>query len=394
MVAPARLHPASRRVSALALSMGLCAALLAGCTFGPPDETSAGGPPNLPAPTRTSPDAVETGPPSVIATVVAQGLRVPWGIAFLPDGTALVTQRDSAQIMKVAPPVGPNGLTVTPVQTINEVVPGGEGGLLGIAVSPDYATDQQVFIYYTAAQDNRVARLTLGGAPQPILTGIAKSGIHNGGRLGFGPDGFLYVSTGDGASAPRSQDLSSLSGKILRITKDGGPAPGNPFPNSPVWSYGHRNVQGLAWDDHGNLLATEFGQNTWDEINRIEPGKNYGWPTVEGIAHNPAFVDPIQQWSTDQASCSGAAISGNVLIAACLRGERVWLLRLDEDGRLIGAPVAALVSEYGRMRAATKAPDGSIWVSTSNYDGRGNPRDGDDKLIRLVIAGAAGISQA
>jgi glucose/arabinose dehydrogenase len=384
VVAPARIRAAA---------IAACVSLLAGCSFGPPDETAAGGPPNLPAPSRTTPDAVETGPPSVIASVIAQGLRVPWGIAFLPDGAALVTERDTHRIMKVAPPAGAGGLTVTPVQTIADVVPGGEGGLLGIAVSPTYDTDKLVFIYYTAAQDNRVARLTLGGAVEPIVTGIPKAAVHNGGRLGFGPDGFLYVSTGDGASAPRSQDLGTLAGKILRITKDGQPAPGNPFPNSPVWSYGHRNVQGFAWDGQNNMLATEFGQNTWDEINLIEPGKNYGWPTVEGVGRNPAFVDPIQQWTTDQASCSGAAISGNVLVAACLRGERVWLLRLDQTGKLIGAPVAALVGEYGRMRAATRAPDGSVWVSTSNYDGRGTPREGDDKLIRLVIAGSAGISQ-
>jgi glucose/arabinose dehydrogenase len=389
VVAPARL-----RAAALAASVSLVVGLLAGCSFGPPDGTSAGGPPNLPAPSTTTPDGVETGPPSVVASIIAQGLLVPWGIAFLPDGTALVTERDTHRIVKVGPPVGPDGLTVTVVQTIDEVVSAGEGGLLGIAVSPTYATDNQLFIYYTAADDNRVARLTLGGAVEPIVTGIPKSNVHNGGRLGFGPDGYLYVSTGDGSSAPRSQDLGTLAGKILRMTKDGKPAPGNPFPDSLVWTYGHRNVQGFAWDGQGNMLATEFGQNTWDEINRIQPGKNYGWPTVEGIARNPSFVDPIQQWPTDQASCSGAAISGNVFVAACLKGERVWLLRLDEQGKLVGAPVAALVGEYGRMRAAIRAPDGSVWVSTSNKDGRGTPKQGDDKLIRLVIAGSAGISQA
>jgi glucose/arabinose dehydrogenase len=371
---------APRRTVAVTLScliLGL-GGLLAGCEFGPPDETEAGGSPNLPAPRASDPGATQTGPPSGIVTAVAQGLRVPWAVAFLPDGTALVTERDTRRIMKVAPPISAGGLTVSAVQTINDVVPGGEGGLLGIAVSPTYATDNLVFIYYTAAQDNR----------------IAKAGNHNGGRLAFGPDGYLYASTGDAGNTSRSQDLSSLNGKILRMTKDGQPAPGNPYPNSLVYSYGHRNVQGLAFDPEGNLLATEFGQNTWDEINLIQPGRNYGWPLVEGIARNPAFADPIQQWPTDQASCSGAAVSGNVLVAACLRGQRAWLLRLDKTGHLIGAPVATLVGEYGRLRAATLAPDGSVWISTSNYDGRGTPRDGDDKLIKLVIAGSAGISQA
>jgi glucose/arabinose dehydrogenase len=370
-------------------------ALLTGCSFGPPDDSSSVSPPQLPPPTTPSTGPpVDPGPPSVVASVIAQGLDVPWSIAFLPDGTALATERDNRRIVKIAPPNGANGLNVTPVQTIDVVRPGGEGGLHGIAVSPQYATDGLIFIYYTAESDNRIARLTLGGTPQPIVTGIPKAGIHNGGALAFGPDGYLYAATGDAASSGRSQQLGTLGGKILRMTKDGTPPPGNPFPNSLVWSYGHRNVQGIAWDRNQRMYASEFGQNTWDEVNRIEPGKNYGWPQAEGITGNPSYVDPIQQWRTADASCSGVAVAGDVLVASCLRGQRVWLLRLDAAGNVLGAPVAALVQTYGRMRAAVTAPDGSIWVSTSNQDGRGSPRPGDDKLIRLVAAGTGGVSSA
>jgi glucose/arabinose dehydrogenase len=375
------------------LAVGAASAiLLAGCAFGPPADSDSAGPPNLPTPSP-SPTG-EDGPPSVVATVLASRLDVPWGIAFLPDGAALVTERDRRRILKIGPDFDANGLTIEPVQTIQEANARGEGGLLGIAVSPDYAEDQTVFIYYTSDSDNRIASLKLGGTPKPIVTGIPVSGIHNGGQLRFGPDGFLYASSGDASSSGLSQDLDSLGGKILRMTKDGKPAPGNPFEDSLVWSYGHRNVQGLAWDSHDQLFATEFGQSTWDEINFIEPGRNYGWPVVEGMARGDQFVDPIQQWKPSEASCSGAAIAGSILIAACLRGKRLWLMRLTASGGLVGAPTAALVGTYGRMRAAVVAPDGSVWVSTSNRDNNGTPTEGDDKILRIVAAGGGGVSKA
>jgi glucose/arabinose dehydrogenase len=256
----------------------------------------------------------------------------------------------------------------------------GEGGLLGIAVSPTYATDRLVYIYFTAAQDNRVARMRLGETPVPILTGIPKAGNHDGGRIAFGPDGMLYVGTGDAGVRGASQDRASLAGKILRLTPDGQAAPGNPF-GSPVYSYGHRNVQGLAWDSAGTLYASEFGQNTYDELNRITAGGNYGWPDAEGISDNNQFINPIATWSTEDASPSGIAVGADGKIyMACLRGQRIYQISTDGTGAS-----ALLRGEYGRLRHVALAPDGSLWALTSNKDGRGNPRDGDDRIVRIRL---------
>lgn len=356
------------------LTLGLTAACV-------DDPTVAQHAPSLPA---TTPSGMTLSPHVDNVTALALGLRAPWGISFLPDGAALVTERDTRRILKVGPGSTGGKLSVTELAVIDEADAHGEGGLMGIAVSPQYATDQSIFLYYTADNDNRIARWKIGGQPEPIVTGIPISGIHNGGRLAFGPDGYLYATTGDAAARGRSQDLKSLGGKILRMKPDGSPAPGNPF-GTLVWSYGHRNVQGIAWDSGNHLWSTEFGQNAWDEINRIEPGKNYGWPEVEGAAGDARFVDPVVAWHTDEASCSGAAIIADVLAAACLRGQRLWLIPVNRDGTLAGQPVAELVDKYGRLRAAVAAPDGTLWVLTSNHDGRGEPTADDDRILRVSL---------
>jgi glucose/arabinose dehydrogenase len=371
-----------------ALGAGLIAGvLLAGCSFGPPPPDQSGAPPRLPSPSPSdpgTPDAVQT-----TVEVVAKHLAVPWGVAFLPDRTGLVTERDTGKILAVGPEPATEGLRVSTAATIAEAVPGGDGGLLGLAVSPDYATDQTIFIYYSTAKDNRIAALKLGGVPSPIVTGIPHSSVDNGGRLAFGPDGYLYAGTGDAGNRALSANRASLAGKVLRMTTAGKPAPGNPF-GTLVYSYGYRDVLGLAWDGNRRLYVTDTGADGWDELNLVVPGGDYGWPAVAGIAHNPKYRDPIVAWQPADGSCSGVAVSEQLLVAACLRGARLYAVQLTKAGGVLGAPQPVLEDKFGRLRTVVAAPDGSLWVTTSNKDGQGTPGPDDDQILRIVPAGSAG----
>ena len=354
---------------------GLGAATLLGCSEN--DE------PN-PRPAPSSPSATSSDPGQVNLTVagtIADGLNVPWGIAFLPNGDALVAQRDEGSIVRVTP----DGKVTTMGDVRGSVgQPGGEGGLLGLALDPD--DDTALYAFVTTTADDRVVRIELDGnrlgAMRPILTGIPSGGFHHGGRLLFDREGHLFVATGEAGNPPEAQKKDSLGGKVLRIDRNGDAADGNPFGNR-TWSYGNRNIEGLAFDADGRLWASEFGQNRFDELNLIEPGKNYGWPKYEGDSDEKGYVAPKVTWSTDECSPSGLAITRSTAFVAALQGECVYAVPLD--GTDAGKPRAFFQGEYGRIRTIEVAPDDSLWVTTSNTDGRGNPRNNDDRILRVTL---------
>ena len=372
------------KITVLALVTGL----LAGCSFGPPPPDESGAPPKLPSPSPSPSDSAGDGQAAI--EVIAKHLSVPWGLGFLPDGTALVTERDTNRLLKISlASAGPDGAPVTEVQTIPGVANGGDGGLLGLAVSPDYKTDSTIFIYYSTAQDNRVAKLTLGGTPQPILTGIPHGATNDGGRIAFGPDGDLYIGTGDAGTSSQAADPKSLAGKILRVGTDGKAVPDNPG-GTPVYARGFRDVEGLAWDQSKRLYATDASGATADELNLIQPGKDYGWPAVEGAANNPKYTDPVVSWKPADGGCTGLGGSASVMVTGCLTGTCLYVVQLTQAGGTLGAPQPLLTKKYGRLRTVLSAPDGSLWVTTSNKDGHGTPGPDDDQILRIVPEGSAG----
>ncbi|MFB2586145.1 PQQ-dependent sugar dehydrogenase [Herbiconiux liukaitaii] len=374
--------------------------VLAGCS-GEPERTvapsaSAGpSPSSSPSPSSASPSpsaaptpaAEDLGPlvPSGDPAPVVGGLQAPWSIAQLADGSMFVSERDTARILEIV-----DGQAV-PVFTVPDVAAAGEGGLLGLAAL-EGSGGTYLYAQFTTASDNRVVRMPVSGTPgartvgavEPVLTGLPRASNHNGGRIAFGPDGMLYITAGDANVPANAQSLDSLGGKILRIAPDGSVPADNPFAGSPIWSVGHRNPQGIAWAADGTMWAAEFGQNTWDEINVITPGANYGWPVEEGFGSDPAFANPVQQWGTDEASPSGIAVVGDTVFMAALGGERLWTIGFD------GASAEWYQGgQLGRVRDVVRGPGSSLYLITNNTDGRGTPREGDDVLyqVNLVPAG-------
>ncbi|MFI1887073.1 PQQ-dependent sugar dehydrogenase [Streptomyces jumonjinensis] len=383
-----------QRPGVTAVLAAVVAVLATGCS----SDGGGGAPGATTSAPASSPTAPESSPgPSAppakgsakVVSTLTKGLNSPWGATALPDGDLLISSRDEGTITRVDAESGKK----TEIGSVPGVSPGGEGGLMGLALSPGFASDRQLYAYFTTESDNRVARMLFDerkaagkqlGAPDTILRDIPKGVIHNGGRIAFGPDKMLYAGTGETGETGLSQDPKSLGGKILRMTPDGRPAPDNPKPGSLVYSLGHRNVQGLAWDAEGRLWASEFGQNTWDELNLIEPGKNYGWPEVEGRSDDSRFVNPVAQWRPDEASPSGIAYAKGSIWMAALRGERLW--RIPLSGRELAArPQAFLKEEYGRLRTVLAVGGSGLWLVTSETDGRGTPEAGDDRILRLKV---------
>lgn len=353
-----------------------------------PEETASATPDG--GETAQTPEIPENGDTGEVSlgetTEVASGFEAPWSIAFVGD-TALISERDSGRILELTP----DGSMRT-VHTLEDIVQpdsgggmGPEGGLLGLAVDQD----EQLYVYSTGAEGNRIQRFGIDGEPgalelgepETILTGLGSGMYHNGGRIAFGPDGMLYVTVGDAGQPEESQDLDSLNGKILRVSPDGDVPEDNPFEDSYVYSYGHRNPQGIAWAEDGTMFSTEFGASTFDELNIITPGGNYGWPEAEGVADDPDYEDPVQQWEPAEASPSGMTIIGGTIVIANLRGEVLRTVPVADPGESNDY----FDGDYGRIRDVVPTPDGDLWLLTNNTDGRGDPSDGDDQIIEVEV---------
>lgn len=326
--------------------------------------------------------------------VFVKNLQVPWGMAFLPNGDFLFVERNGQINLKKQFEPDYNTIMFRSVQV-------SEGGLLGLAVDPDFENNHYIFIYETVPGYNQVVRLIYENdvlsQDQILLTGIPAANNHDGGALRFGPDGFLYLGTGDATIPTLAQDTSSLAGKILRLDRDGNAAPGNPF-NNRIWSWGHRNVQGFDWNENGKMIATEHGPTSefgWcchDEINLIEPGKNYGWPIAMGGTESDSLTPAIYQTDFEVWAPSGCVfIKGNEwgswqndFIFGALKAERLVHFDISSDGTTANNRQDTLVGAYQRLRNIIQAPDGSLLFSSSNI-GTASPPPlaGDDKIYRL-----------
>ena len=331
--------------------------------------------------------------PVCSVTQVATDTDIPWGLVSLPDGTVLYGRRDAQNIVRLDPATG----VKTSVGTVPNVQStDGEGGLMGLALSPTFATDRWLYVMHTSPTDNRIVRLRYENgllntaSLQVLLSGIGRNKFHNGGRLRFGPDGKLYASTGDAQNAAYAQDINNLAGKVLRLNADGTIPSDNPFGNY-VWSYGHRNPQGLAFDSQGRLWEQEFGNSVMDETNLITKGGNYGWPNCEGTVSQggsgcatAGYIAPKQTYPTSEGSCSGIAVVRDVLYVACARGSRVY--REVISGTSLTNVQQFFVGTYGRLRTVEPTLDGNLWLTTTNQGDKDSiPNNSNEKIFRVVL---------
>lgn len=330
-------------------------------------------------------------------STVAENLDTPWGIAILPDNSMLVTERPG----RVRLVTRDGNLQFNPVLVMPQVKEVGESGLLGIAMHPNFLGNHYVYLYYSYGVQinrlrndtiNRVVRMTYTNNQlenaQVIVDRIPGSLNHNGGRIKFGPDGYLYITTGDAEDQSQAQDTNSLAGKILRVTDEGKIAPDNPF-NNLVYSYGHRNPQGLAWDKWGNLWETEHGPTgvfpncCQDEINLIVKGGNYGWPESVGDTVQQGTEAPVAHSGRNTWAPAGVAYKDKSLFFGGLKGEALYEAVID-NGKVTEFK-EHFKNRFGRIRDVVAGPDGALYITTSNQDGRGKPESGDDKIIRVVF---------
>jgi glucose/arabinose dehydrogenase len=339
-------------------------------------------------------------PPGIIVERWVENLEIPWSLIFLPNNRALVSER-AGRIRLIE-----NGILREESYATLEVTHIGEGGLMGLALHPNYPEEPYIYAMHTfqgaTGLVNRIILLRDQGNravfERVIFDDIPGGRNHNGGRIAFGPDGMLYATTGETFQGELAQDLNSWGGKILRLTPDGKIPDDNPFPGSPVYSYGNRNPQGLAWHpETGDLFSSEHGpsgEQGWrghDEINRIIPGGNYGWPIEIGIHQNPAFIGPIVFWQNSTPP-TGMTFFRKDLFVASLRSQALLRIILEikngdyqvkEIERWFASD--SLTGRLGRLRDVVEGPDGNLYLLTSNRDGRGRLRPGDDTIWRLIF---------
>jgi glucose/arabinose dehydrogenase len=384
-----RLGRASRLAAAL-----LAAGLLAGCgsegyvPSGPFRPLPEGAPPEVGPPSDTAPapaprppeDRTEPGSGEQPGdpNVVADGLAVPTGLVVLPDGSAIVAERETGRLVQVFPDRSP----ARELMTVPGVDTAGDGGLLGLALSPTYPQDGLLYAYMSTQTDNRVVRFPLGGTPNVVLAGIPRGEEHNGGALLFGPEGHLWVGTGDTGNPDLAQDPDSLAGKVLYIDVFGGPVGAG-----PVYSSGHRDVTALCLGPDTALYATDASTPGPDEVNSVVRAGDYGSPT-----ESRGSIEPLVEVPAPEAGLAGCTVGGRTLFLGALDGERIHVVQIEDDGRVSEEPEDVLRNEYGRLRTVVLDPQGALWITTSNRDGAGTPKEDDDKVLRIVPPTAEGNS--